>query len=85
MADGTKARTHTAFTLQRVGKKFGRWLEIGTGRIDHDGMHVFLDRLPVGGFTGYVRMTPHGAPPPLPEPKPQRPTPVADEDEEFES
>jgi hypothetical protein len=53
--NNNKARTHTAWTMQRVGKKFGRWLEIGGGRLDDDGVHVFLDRLPVGGFTGYVR------------------------------
>lgn len=73
MTDTTKARTHTAFTLQRVGKKFGRWLEIGGGRLDKDGVHVFLDRLPVGGFTGYVRLCPIGEHPPLPQPEPQRP------------
>ena len=80
MAD-TKARTHTAYTMQRIGKKFGRWLEVGSGRIDPDAVHLFIDRLPVGGFTGYVRLTPHDAPPP--ELKPQRP--AADEDDEFES
>ena len=80
MAD-PKPRTHTAFTMQRIGKKFGRWLEVGSGRIDQDGIHLFLDRLPVGGFTGYVRLTPHGTPPP--QPQPQRPAPAADEDEEF--
>ncbi len=85
MADGSKARTHTAFTMQRVGKRLGRWLEVGSGRIDHDGVDVFLDRLPVGGFTGHVRLTTTGKPPPLPEPKPQRPAPEVDEDEEFES
>lgn len=79
-----KARTHTAYTMQRIGKKFGRWLEIGSGRIEGDDVHVFLDRLPIGGFTGYVKLTLHGKPPPLPQPQPQRPVPAA-EDEEFES
>jgi hypothetical protein len=84
MAD-PKARTHTAYTMQRIGKKLGRWLEVGSGRIDSDGVHVFLDRTPVGGFSGYVRLTPHGSPPPLPQPKPQRPAPAADAgEEEFE-
>jgi len=68
MAD-PKARTHTAFTMQRVGRKFGRWLEIGGGRIDQDGVHLFIDRLPVGGFTGYVRLTTSRELPPLPQPK----------------
>jgi len=77
-----KARTHTAYTMQRIGKKLGRWLEVGSGRIDADGIHVFLDRTPVGGFTGYVRLITQGSPPP--EPKPQRPSPGTAEDEEFE-
>jgi hypothetical protein len=70
--------------MQRIGKKLGRWLEVGSGRIDGDGAHLFLDRLPIGGFTGYVRLTPQGSPPPLPQP--QRPASAAgeDEDEEFD-
>jgi len=77
-------RTHTAYTMQRLGKKLGRWLEIGSGRIDAEGVHVFLDRLPVGGFTGYVRLTPNGAPPPALSPEPPRPgaTGEVSEDEE---
>ena len=57
-----------------------------TFRIDDDGVHLFLDRLPVGGFTGYVRLTTERAPPPLPQPQPQRPAPAVDEEEadEFE-
>jgi hypothetical protein len=81
MTDAAKTRTHTAFTMQRMGKKLGRWLEIGSGRIDPEGVHVFLDRLPVGGFTGYVRLTPNDEPPPLPEP--QRPVAPAAEDDEL--
>jgi len=79
MADPPKPRTHTAYTPQRVGKKLGRWLEVGSGRIDGEGVDVFIDRLPVGGFTGFVRLVPNGAV--LPEPKPQRP---GGEDEESE-
>src|ERR1700674_1045485 len=66
--------THTAFAARRIGKETQhiKWVEIGTGRTDSDGMvHVFLDRLPIGGFTGYVRLSPSGAEPsiePLPEP-----------------
>jgi len=46
-----KATTHTAFALRREGKKHGRWLEIGTGRLDSAGVfHAFLDRTPIGGF-----------------------------------
>jgi hypothetical protein len=86
MADITnnKAPTHTAYALKREGKRFGRWLEIGVARQDKDGsMRVLLDRLPVGGFTGHVHLSPLGVePPPPPRPDPQRP--AADEDEEFE-
>ena len=83
MAD-PKARTHTAWTMQRIGKKLGHWLEVGSGRIEGDEVHLHLDRLPVGGFTGYVRLAPQGSPPPLPQP--QRPAPVTagDDDEELE-
>lgn len=75
-----KVPTHTAFALKREGKKFGRWLEIGNARIESDGIgHVFLDRTPVGGFNGYVYLSPTGVKPPDPEPTPQRPN--ADEEE----
>ena len=39
MADPLKPPTHKAFAFRREGKKmrFGRWLEIGTGRADKDG------------------------------------------------
>jgi hypothetical protein len=67
--------THTAFALQRMGKKFTRLLEIGTARKDPDDtMHVFLDRLPIGGFSGYVRLVPYGA-----EPTAQRPAECGDD------
>ena len=80
MAENT-TRTHTAFTLRREGKRHGRWLEIGTARLEGDGpAHVFLDRLPVGGFTGYVHLVPLGAQPPAPEPEPQRPAQTDDDD-----
>jgi hypothetical protein len=69
-----KAPTHTAFAFKREGKKFGRWLEIGTARTETAGIvRVFLDRLPVGGFTGGVLLSPIGVEPPPPLPSPQRP------------
>jgi hypothetical protein len=75
-----KAPTHTAFAFRREGKKFGRWLEIGVARVEENGIiKVFLDRLPIGGFTGGVLLSPQGEPPPLPQP--QRPT--GDDEEEF--
>jgi|HubBroStandDraft_6_1064221.scaffolds.fasta_scaffold411706_2 hypothetical protein len=70
----TKAPTHTAFALKREGKRHSRWLEIGKGRLDRDNViHVFLDRTPIGGFNGYVYLSPNGLKPPDPEPQPERP------------
>jgi hypothetical protein len=59
MVDTTsKAPTHTAFAFKREGRKFGRWLEIGTARAEGAGLiRVFLDRLPIGGFTGGVLLS----------------------------
>jgi hypothetical protein len=34
---------------------------------------VFLDRLPIGGFTGHVFLSPVGVKMPDPEPQPERP------------
>ena len=79
----SKAPTHTAFSLKREGKKHARWLEIGKARQDPDGVfHVFLDRTPIGGFNGYVYLSPVGVKPPDPEPPPQLPDPPG-EDEDF--
>ena len=75
MTGPEKKNTHTAFAFQRQGKKSGRLLEVGTGRIDHDRniAHVFMDRQPIGGYTGYVVLTPHGVKPEPPPPEPERP------------
>lgn len=84
MAEKRMPDTHTAFAARRIGKKANhiRWVEIGTARVDPDAVHVFLDRLPIGGFTGYVRLTPTGTVPPVPVPKPQRPGDADAEDDE---
>lgn len=80
-----KAPTHTAFAFKREGRKFGRWLEIGVARAEDDGqIRVFLDRLPIGGFTGGVLLSPTGTVPPLPEPPPRRPGDI-DQDDELDS
>jgi hypothetical protein len=84
-----KGPTHTAFTLKREGRKFGRWLEIGNARLENDGsVRISLDRLPVGGFTGIVQLTPIGMEPPAPpQPEPQRPAAAvaaADDDENLD-
>jgi hypothetical protein len=61
--------------------KFGRWLEIGVARAEDDGtIRLFLDRLPLGGFTGGVLLSPRGTTPALPEPPPRRPGDVEDDD-----
>ncbi len=90
MAENNKnkaAPTHTAFAFKREGRKFGRWLEIGAARAENDGtgqIRVFLDRLPIGGFTGGVLLSPIGTVPALPEPPPRRPG-EADEDDPLDS
>ena len=87
MADDNKTPTHSAYAFKRLSKKAGRWIEVGGGRIDkeHNIVHVVLDRLPIGGFTGYVMLYPTGATPPLPEPEPRRPGATGDADAEEAS
>jgi hypothetical protein len=60
-----KNHTHTAWAYQRTGRKHGRLLEVGSGRIDPDrnAAHVVMTRLPIGGFSGYVQLLPHGSKP----------------------
>ena len=86
MADtvnNARAPTHTAFAFKREGRKSGRWLEVGTARAETAGIvRVFLDRLPIGGFTGGVLLSPIGGDPPLPEP--QRPSSPSADDEETD-
>jgi hypothetical protein len=83
MADNNeKPRTHTAWAIQQQRVRrlvFTRALEVGEGRIDADGAHLFLDRLPLGGFSGYVKLLPKGVEP-NPPPSPSR---SDDADEEF--
>jgi hypothetical protein len=82
-----RSPTHTAYAFKREGRKSGRWLEIGIARAetnDRGLVRVFLDRLPIGGFTGGVLLTPFGTEPPEPT-GPQRPGPAPPEEiEEFE-
>ena len=74
MTEISKPRfSHTAFIFKREGKRpnQGRWLECGVGRLEDDGnINLYLDRLPVGGFSGRVHMTKIGT---TPVPEPQRP------------
>ena len=82
--DAQHSRTHTAYAFKRLGRKHGRFLEVGSGQIDHDRniVHVFMDRQPIGGYTGYVVLAPHGVKPEPPPATPQRPG--AAEDDEAE-
>lgn len=69
--------THTAYVLKRETRTSGRWLEIGSANIESDGRndahHIFIDRLPVGGFGGHILLHPIGTKPPDPQPEPERP------------
>src|ERR1017187_10089618 len=66
----SKAPTHVAFAMKRLRKTRFIWLESGRGSLDSNGVfHGFLDRMPIGGFTGYVYFAPIGTQPPLPEPE----------------
>jgi hypothetical protein len=67
--------THTAYALRREGKRLSRWLEIGKAHLEAESriIHVAIDRTPVGGFNGYVYLSPVGVKPPEPEPRPDRP------------
>ena len=80
MTETTKTQTHTAYAYQRTGKKHGRLLEVGSGRIDYDRnvVHVVMNRQPIGGYTGYVVLSPIGTKPELSQP--QRPS---DDNEEL--
>lgn len=80
MADD-KQHTHIAFALKRETRVSGRWLEIGTARLEPNGAggEVFLDRLPVGGFSGRIFLSPVGVKPQDPE-APSRPVGPSDED-----
>ncbi len=76
----SKAPTHTAYSLKREGKRYGRWLEVGNARQDADGIiHLFMDRMPIGGFNGYVFIASKGAEPEFPEP--ERPAQSSDEEQ----
>ena len=78
----SKEPTHTAYARQRMGRTFGQWLEIGTGRLDSTGVfHGILNRTPIGGLNGYVYFAPIGTQPPAPEP--ERPASPSDDEEDF--
>jgi hypothetical protein len=81
MAD--KPMTHTAWGYHRVQMRRGAsgyWVEIGKGRHgDEENGHediVHLDRTPLGGWTGAIRLRLIGTGSPLPPKQPQRPAQV---------
>jgi hypothetical protein len=80
-----KPATHTAYAvrrenpndpLRRERRAKAYWMEVGSARIDtaSNEHHVFLDRLPLGGFTGHIYLSPIGTKPPELETQPERPT-----------
>jgi len=71
-----KPFTHTAFARKREGRTAFRWLEVGVARVESHGSgshHVYVDRLPIGGFTGHLFLSPIGVKPPEFETQSHRP------------
>ena len=67
--------------MQILGKRHRRYIEIGAGCIEDNGaIRVYLDRLPIGGFNGFLHLLPEGMPPP--DVKPQRPAATSDDGDE---
>ena len=68
--------THSAYALRKESRHRSRYIEVGQAHIDRtpNGVHhVFLDRLPIGGFTGHLTIAPIGVTLPDPEAQPERP------------
>jgi hypothetical protein len=78
--------THEAIARHRIHKNFD-WVEIGKARFEKDPetgavtCHLVMDRMPIGGFDGYVRMSPYGTPRQSASLQPQRPGEPSEEDE----
>jgi hypothetical protein len=75
--------THMAYALRRENRAISRYTEIGNSDIRVRCPHcekevpvgpqrVYLDRLPIGGFSGDVYLSPVGEKPPDPKPEPER-------------
>jgi hypothetical protein len=77
--------THEAIARHRIRNSVD-WVEIGKGRLETDPetgtitCHVIMDRMPIGGFDGYVRLSPFGTSRPTLEQQPMRPTKPSDEE-----
>jgi hypothetical protein len=87
-----KPLTHDAYALKRDAPRApGRWIEIGFAHIDADANNehdIFLDRLPIGGFTGHIHLSPKGVKPQAPTQPPRPGSPPdpgnpADEEEHM--
>jgi hypothetical protein len=68
--------THTAYALRRESRHRSRYIEIGHARIEsvpNRVHHIFLDRLPIGGFMGHIFLSPVGVKMPDPESQAERP------------
>jgi hypothetical protein len=79
-----KPPTHIAYTPRRDSRAVIRWLEIGTAHIAGDvtaSHDIFIDRLPTGGFSGHIRLSPVGDEPSLPELEPSRPARMPGDEE----
>jgi hypothetical protein len=81
-----KNHTHLVWAYQRTGKKHGRLLECGSGRIDRDTnvAHVVMNRQPIGGYTGYIQLLPFGMKPAPQVAQPEQGAESGDEDEAGE-
>lgn len=79
-----KPRTHYAYVERREGREVSRLIEIGTARIEKDGAgghDVYLDRLPIGGFSGHIHLLPIGVKPSDPQSQAKRPGQVSADEE----
>jgi hypothetical protein len=71
-----KEPTHTAYALKRETRLRSRPIEIGhaqVGKSVDDPIHVYLDRVPVGGWSGHLFLAPVGIKPPELHMEPERP------------
>jgi hypothetical protein len=79
-----KPLTHIAYARKRETRTAFRWIEIGTARVESDtesGHHVYVDRLPIGGFTGHIYLSPIGVKPDELETQPHPPGQPSQEDD----
>jgi hypothetical protein len=85
---GSREHTHKAIARHRYRNALD-WVEIGKGRFEIDPesgevtiAHIVLNRTPIGGFDGYVRLLPWDAP--MPSLGPQRPSRPSENPDEYD-